>query len=128
VPKPKLIWPAYQGCVIRLAMGASGMTPEEAIAAGERGPCAVTEGIEDGLTVALAAPELRVWAAGALANIANAPALPIVSAWLLHRQNDDGRAAGDAFAKAREALGATGRPVAEIASHHGKDINDLLRA
>ena len=128
VVKPKLIWPDYKGCVIHLAKGGSGLTVKDAIAAGLRETVAVSEGIEDGLTLALGAPELRVWAAASLANIGNAPALPIVDSWLIHRQNDNSYAAVKAFDQVRRKLEETGRPVAEIASHEGKDINDLLRA
>ena len=119
VPKPKLIWPEYSGCVIRLCKGAADV-----------GPCIITEGIEDGLTEALGCGgEYRVWAAGALSNIANVPALPCVDGWMLVRQNDwHSRQALDQFERAKVALERTGRPVVEIATFGGsKDPNDLLR-
>ena len=136
VARPKLIWPEYSGCVIRLCKGASGLTPEEATKFGaphseepHAGPCGITEGIEDGLTMALGGRgELRVWAAAALSNIANVPALPCVDAWLLHRQNDwHSRQALEQFDRAKLALEATGRPVVEVAALGGKDLNDTLR-
>jgi hypothetical protein len=129
VEKPKLIAGFTQGCVIRLAKGISGLTPEEAAELGISGPCALSEGIEDGLTIAAASPELRVWAAISLGNIGHAPALPCVDAWLPHRQNDwSARQAVAAFDRARQELEATGRPVAEIRVPGAfKDINDLAR-
>ena len=127
VPKQKLIWPSFAGAVIRLARGPSNLPPEEAIERGIVDPCALSEGIEDGLTLALGDPLSRVWAVGALGNLANAPALPCVAAWLPHRQNDwTSRTATDAFERAFDALAAT-RPTAAIGAHIGKDINDTLR-
>lgn len=128
VVRPKLIWPEFRGCVIRLSRGASGLSVPDAIAAGILETVALSEGIEDGLSIALGAPELRVWAAAAVSNMGNAPALPIVDAWLIHRQNDTSRAAIEEFERVRRQLEATARPVGVIESHFGKDINDLLRA
>ncbi len=144
VARPKLIWPDYSGCVIRLCRGEGNFAPESVPAPldvddaefGMRehcsgiGPCIITEGIEDGLTAALGCRgEVRVWAAAALSNIANVPALPCVDAWLLHRQNDwHSRQALDQFEKAKMALEASGRAVVEIAAlGPGKDLNDTLR-
>lgn len=129
VSKPKLIWPAYAGSVIRLTRGESNLTPEEATERGVTGPVQIYEGAEDGLSGALCAPQIRSWAAGALSNFQNVPALPCVDAFMLHRQNDwHSRAAVTAFDHARAALEATGRPIAEIAAFgDAKDINDMVR-
>lgn len=129
VEKPKLIWPAYYGAALRLTRGVSSLSVEDAIAQRVSGPCGLTEGIEDGLSLAMAAPDLRVWAAGSLDNVRNMPGLPCIDSWLLHRQNDwHSPAAIAAFGLAVAALEASGRAVGEIAAFAGKDINDTLRS
>jgi hypothetical protein len=126
VPKPKLIWPNFKGAVIRLSKGAAGRSVIQATEAGEPETVVVTEGIEDALTVALVSV-LRCWAAGSIANIGNAPVLPFIEAWVIHRQNDVSPAAIEAFDRAKRALENTGRLVGELRAHGGKDINDQLR-
>lgn len=124
----KLMLGKVSGSVIRLTRGADDLTAEEAAEHGVLGTVMLAEGIEDGLSFAIAAPEVRVWAAGSLGNLGAAPALPCVDAWLLHRQNDANRTAVEAYERQKARLEATGRPVAEIAAPAGfKDLNDILR-
>jgi hypothetical protein len=66
VANNKMVWPGYAGGFIRLARGASGRPFKEAP---EGEDLWIAEGIEDALTAAQAAPELRVIAGVALANI-----------------------------------------------------------
>ena len=67
----KKIWPSFTGAAIHLARGETGLPAEDAVKRGMVDRLLICEGIEDGLSVALAAPELRVWAAGTLGNLAH---------------------------------------------------------
>jgi hypothetical protein len=128
VEKPKLIWPEHLGLTIRLAMGETGLEPEAAAEAKRASPCAIVEGIEDGLTLALADPGLRVWAAGSLAGLAAIPDHACVSDWIVARDNDWGKSqAAKLFDRAMRRLRSFGKPVQVVASASGKDFNDQLR-
>lgn len=121
-------WPGFAGHFIPLWRGESALSVKEANANGLRETLVVTEGIEDGLTAAIAEPRFRVWAAISLSNIGNLPLPECVDSVIIHRQNDWLKPqAVAAFDAARRALEATGRPVAEVAALCGKDINDTLR-
>jgi hypothetical protein len=83
--KAKKVYSPYRGGCIRLARGTGGkawadMPPDTLLD--------VTEGIEDGLTVAQALPEARVIAAISLGNAANIPLPPTVTAIRFWRQRD----------------------------------------
>lgn len=123
----KLMFGTALGAAIRVADGPTGLPPEETR---EPHPLIVTEGIEDALSVAIAVPEARVWAAGSLAALAAAPVdQPCVSAVVPAVDNDlDNPQAQAALERALEALEATTKPVATMASFIGKDFNDLVRA
>jgi len=129
VGNPKLMLGLVAGGVIRLTRGPSGLLPEDAALQGVAGVLATAEGVEDGLTIALAAPEARVWAATSLGNLANVPVEhPCVSAVVVAQDNDWGKAqAVDAFNAAIERMEAAGRPVSVLRSHWGKDVNDAVR-
>lgn len=127
VEKAKMIWPQAMGLVIRVAHGASGLDPEAAAEAGMRGPCVLVEGIEDALSIALAAPELRVWATGSLSGLLHVHDHACADSWLVFRDRDWGkRQAGLLFDRAIVRLEATGKPVRVEESSFGKDINDML--
>lgn len=127
VAKPKLIFPACAGKVIRVAHGPSGLTPSKAAEAGVSGPVALTEGVEDAFTVALACPELRVWAAGSLPNLMSVYDHACVSVWLIIADNDWGKPQAEKLLdQAIARLKATGKPVQVIRPPAGKDINDFL--
>lgn len=129
VDKPKLIWPEHLGLVIRVARGETRLDPEAAAKAGKPGPVVITEGIEDALTLANAAPELRVWCAGSLAGYGAIHDHPCVSSWIVAKDNDWGKPQAAAlFDRALERLRRTGKPVRAIASAMGKDFNDQWRA
>lgn len=128
VAKPKLMWPATKGCVIRVAKGASATTPEEAAAVGQRDLVVLTEGLEDALSVSLARPDLRVWACGSLVGIGSAPVLPCVKAFIVCADNDWHSAQAMAgLERAVETLRLQGVPVSIARSPTGKDFNDCLR-
>ncbi len=125
----KKIWPAYSGCMIRLAKGAGNHTPEVAGRKNISAPLLVCEGIEDALTFALAEPDLRVWAAGTLGNLANIPKLDCISRLIVPRDNDPSDSQASAlFDKIITTLEARFGDVRVPHSFAGKDANDLLRA
>ena len=129
VEKPKLIWPEHLGLVIRVARGETGLDPEEAAKQGKASPVVITEGLEDALTIANAAPELRVWCAGSLAGYGEVPDHACVSAWIVARDNDWGKPQAAAlFERAIARLKTFRKPVRVIASDVGKDFNDQWRA
>lgn len=128
VGNPKLMLGLVAGGVIRLVRGPSGLTAEAARDAEISGLLGVGEGVEDGLTIALAAPEARVWAVTSLGNLGNLPVgHPCVSAVVVAQDNDWGKAqAREAFETAMERIEAAGKPVTVVRSRWGKDLNDAL--
>lgn len=129
VEKPKLMFPATAGLVIRVARGDSRMTPEAAAKHGVIGPALVGEGVEDAATFALAMPELRTFAAGSLAGLLHLPDLPCVESWLVARDNDWGKPqAAELFERAMARIRDFGKPaVAIAATGDAKDFNDMVR-
>lgn len=88
----------------------------------------VSEGIEDGLSWALALPEERVIAAVALGNIGALELPPKCPVYILG-QRDEKQRAIEAFGKAVEDLQARGYAVFLVFPPKGvKDYNDVLRA
>jgi hypothetical protein len=126
VAPAKKIWPTFKGAVIRISKGEKNLTPEQAAARGIAAPLLATEGIEDGLSLALACPQHRVWAAGTLGNIANIPKLPCISELIIAADNDKGPAA-EHFAKVVRVLRERKFSVRITRSWQGKDANDLLK-
>jgi hypothetical protein len=126
VERNKAVLGGYRGCAIRLWRGASGkpfreMAPDETID--------ITEGIEDGLSVAYACPEFRVIAAISLSNMGTVELPPAARTVRLWRQNDSKPAPIAAFNRALEAHFGAGRQVLvpEIPASM-KDVNDLVCA
>lgn len=129
VEKPKLMWPETSGLVIRIANGPSSMTPEQAAEAGIKGPCALLEGIEDGMSAALADPGLRVWSAGSLSGLGGVPDHAAVSAWIVFKDNDWGKRQAQAqFDRAIRHLKQFNKPVEVVSmpADWGKDVNDAI--
>ena len=136
VEKAKKMRGQIKGAAIRVWKGATRLSPEKAIEAGRLGPLIVTEGIEDALTCAAAAPSNRVWAAGSLSLMHE---LVKVAGWpgcasgvVLVRDNDwDTPEAVRAFEACAEdwRRAAAGRPLKIVAAPEGrgKDMNDWLR-
>lgn len=127
VSNPKLMFGTSRGSVIRISDGPSGLPPDEA--RGKPSPLVIAEGIEDALTIAIAIPEARVWAAGSLGNIGEAPAdLDCVATVIVAGDRDWSKPqAMAALDRALDQLAAHGKPVEVITSIVGKDFNDLAR-
>ncbi len=85
VENPKLTLGTYRGGCIRLWRGKS-RKPLRDAEMGE--PVVVTEGIEDGLTVALEMPELRVLVTVSLSNMANVALPQAIGEVIIMAQND----------------------------------------
>lgn len=134
IDPPKLVYGQVAGSVIRLTRGPGDLTPEDWLRARrseapaqEGSPLVISEGIESGLSVALAAPEARVWAASSLGNLGNVYAdHPCVSAVILAAENDQKPQAVAAFERAFAQLEQHGKPVTDMRPHLGNDFNDLL--
>ena len=131
VDKAKLMLGTVSGCAIHLTQGSSALRLEyhERFNDVQRAsPLALTEGIEDGCSVAAADPDLRVWAVGSLSNIGVQPNSSAVSSFVLCADNDWATpTAVAAFEKARLAIEKHGKPVVVARAHRGKDFNDLAR-
>jgi Toprim domain len=128
VEKAKLMWPSTAGLVIRLNNGADNMTPEEAAQHGVIAPLGLGEGNEDGLSIAMGQPDLRVWAAGSLSNLQNVPDHACISSFIVARDNDWGKPqAAHGFEQGLAHLRSFKKPVVPISSSAGKDFNDQLK-
>ena len=124
----KKIWPSFTGAAIHLARGETGLPAEDAVKRGMVDRLLICEGIEDGLSVALAAPELRVWAAGTLGNLAHVKIPDCCHEVIVAADNDWGKPQAEALLKRGiEALAAQRRPVRVARAAIGKDFNDQLR-
>ena len=120
----------FAGLVIPLWRGDGHLSVKDACANGLLQTLILTEGVEDGLSAVLAAPQHRVWAMISLSNMVNvASRLPdCIDSVIVHRQNDwDKPSAVAAFDRGLAALRSTGRMVAEVTAASGKDLNDTLR-
>jgi len=125
--RPKKVLGLFPGAHIPLWKGACGTMPLRDIPEGT--DVYVSEGIEDGLTVAMADPKLRVVSAVSLGNLAELE-LPRQMGWLIFiKQNDPpGSEAVSAFDRAIHAHRSKGRRVKVVMPPPGvKDFNDLLR-
>jgi len=124
----KKVYGTYAGGSIPIWRGAS-RCPLKDSPPGER--IALTEGIEDALTMALVDPTLRVHAAVSLSNLAAVWLPDTVKEVILCRQNDwDNPQAIAAFEKAIKAHAAKGRVVIDFQTPEsaGKDPNDWLQS
>lgn len=125
VENAKLMWGEKKGAVIELAMG-----PERKWfwTAERAAPLVICEGIETaGPLAAELGAEARVWAAGDLGNIGQAPVwLPCVGEIYVARDNNHGNEqAQRQLDAALESLERHGKPMAVMNSHVGDDFNDL---
>lgn len=131
VEKAKMMFPATSGLVIRLTNGPSGLSAEDAAAQGVSGICGLVEGIEDGLSAAIAAPELRMWSCGSLSGFRTVPDHAAVSGWIVFKDNDWGkRQAQEQFDLAIARLKSFRKPVEVVSmpADWGKDVNDAIRS
>lgn len=130
VEKAKKMTGVARGCAMRLSKGLGGLSPEEAVRRGRTGPLIITEGIEDALTAAIAAPEARVWAAGSLSLLGELAWHGCASSVVLVADNDwQTPAAISAFeaVEAKWRAMAQGRPLKVVRAQVGKDLNDWAR-
>lgn len=126
----KLMFPASSGMIIPLTYGPHGLRARDAAAAGKSDWWGFTEGIEDGLSAAMADDRLRMHAAGSLAHLMGIPDHPACKGYLIFKDNDWGKPQAQAqFDQAIVRLRSFGKPVAELAvpASWGKDVNDALR-
>lgn len=130
IAKAKTMIGPVRGAAIRLSKGSSKMSPTEALKAGKYGPLAVGEGIETALSVAIARPDVRVWAAGSLSLMGLLEWPACASAVVLLGENDWKPEARRAFAavEAHWRGQAKGRPVMTVHSSVGSDFNEMVRA
>jgi len=129
--KDKLMYPDTYGLVIRVTNGASALGAEKAAQAGQKGLVALTEGIEDALSVASLHPDLRCWAAGSLSGLMNLPDHDCAAGFLIFMDNDWGKpGAQKQFCAAVSRLKSFGKPVEVVSMPEelGKDVNDAIRA
>ena len=134
----KKIWPAgWGGGVIRLWKGRPQYSPEQAVKRGKIGPVIIPEGIETGFSLANAKPEIRVWAAATMGNMALIDDHDCVSGWILAHDplkkslNEKQRAAHlKKLEQIKQHFLATGKPVSEIWPAGGMDgdgdFNDMI--
>jgi hypothetical protein len=124
-PQRKM-WPRMAGAAIHLWRGKSDRPASGAPKASD--VLALVEGVEDGLTAALACPEMRVWCAGSLGNLQNIRIPACASRVVVCADNDWGKPQAQALLeKGLAALHAQGVPVGVCFSPIGKDLNDALR-
>jgi hypothetical protein len=122
------MWPSFKGGAIRLSNGETKLRPAEAAKQGLLDTLCLCEGVEDGLSIAMACPELRVWAVGSLGNLAHQRLPECCAEVIVAADNDWGKPqAMAALERAIETLVAQGRPVRVARSPVGKDANDALR-
>jgi hypothetical protein len=129
VPQPRRMWPSSRGCAIRLWRGASGLTDRQASERGLVEDLVLCEGVETGLSIALMAPELRVYAVGSVSNLQGFEPPKFVRRLIIAAENDWNnpqaqRQLDDACKRFRDECG---RPVGLIRSPEGNDFNDLLK-
>jgi hypothetical protein len=125
--RPKKVLGSFAGGSICLWRGASGRPLSEA-EPGEAVP--LVEGIETALSVAFAAPELRVLCAISVGNLRRVELPPTVSAVILCVDNDEGNDAAErALARAVDHFRSERREVRVARPPAGvKDLNDVLTA
>ena len=115
----------HRGGHIPLARGASGRTLREAP---EGEILDISEGIEDGLSVAVSLTDARVVAAITIGNMASIHLPPQIKTVRIWRQNDTKKEPIAAFARAIDAQLRAGREIIiPDIGNEVKDVNDLLR-
>lgn len=126
---PRKMWPASEGAAIRLWRGESGKSEKDAAKAGLLEDVIVCEGVEDGLSIALMTPELRVIAVGSLPGLLSYVPPKVARRVIVAADNDWGKAQAEAILnRACERLVREfGKSVSIARSPEGKDFNDLLR-
>lgn len=130
VPNAKKMMGVASGCAVRISKGAGNLSPEVAGTKGVTCPLIITEGIEDGLTAAIARPGDRVWAAGSLSLMGKLGWPACASGVVLVADNDWDKPQAVAAFETVEAHWrgmAQGRPLKVVRAQVGKDLNDWAR-
>lgn len=132
VPKAKKMYGIKNGSFIPIHKGETGLSLAEATRRNKSSLLAITEGIEDALTIAMHYPQWRVWAAGDKGNMAALPWPDCASAVVLIADNDGHnpheREASFAPVHFAWTQKAKGRSIHIKRSERGKDFNDWLMA
>ena len=129
VTPARKVWPAFNGAAIRLWRGESGLSIDDAAKQGLRETLVLVEGVEDGLSVAIACPQYRVWCAGSLSNIGNIKLPECVDEVIVCADNDWGKSqAQQLLERGLDALASQNVIVRVTRSNRGKDMNDALVA
>lgn len=121
--KPKMARGRFAGGHVPLWRGASGLSLAQ-VPHGET--IAISEGIETGLAVAIACPELRVVAAVSLSNLGTVQLPATVTRVILLADEDQNEPARLALQRAAAAHVEAGREVRIARPPVGKDFNDTL--
>lgn len=126
---PRKMWPDASGAVIRLWRGASNLSEKAAAERGVKETVVACEGVEDGLSIALMTPELRVSAAGSLPGLLAMTPPATCEQLVIAADNDWGKPQAQALLDRACArfVRDFGVRVKIARSPEGKDFNDLLR-
>lgn len=128
VAPARKVWPSTAGLAIRLWRGETELPADKAAEQGLLDTLVLCEGVEDGLSIALAKPHYRVWAMYSLSNMANVVIPRCAERVIVAADNDWGKPQAEAaLTAALEAIARQGRPVSVARSPIGKDFNDCLR-
>jgi hypothetical protein len=129
VPSPRKMWPDSEGCAIAIWRGESRMSDAEAAAKNHIEDLVLCEGVEDGLSIALMTPELRVKACGSLPGLLSFTPAKNIRGITIAADNDWNKPQAEQLLK-RACLRLRndfGKAVRIARSPEGKDFNDLLR-
>lgn len=122
----KLTLGRWAGGFIALNRGSSNKSLKDAP---EGDVVVLTEGIEDGLSVAMACPDMRVLACINVGNFKNMTLPPAVSTVIIAADNDEvGSQADKSMKAAVDRFLNEGRNVSVARSPMGKDFNDCLQS
>lgn len=126
--EPKLMRGVAKGSAVWLTHGPDGLAPQDANAQGIITPLIVAEGIENGLSAALAVPEARVAAAGSFDLMMALRVEPAIFDPVIYALDNDAdprhvEALSDRIGGLREA----GKRVETMAPAGAKDFNDVLK-
>lgn len=128
LPEPRKMWPDSEGAAIRLWRGESGLAEKDAEQRGLIEDVVLCEGVEDGLSIALMTPELRIHAVGSLPGLLSYTPAKIVRRLIVAADNDWGKPQAQRMLdRATARLRDFNKIVAIARSPEGKDFNDLLR-
>ena len=130
VRAPRKMWPSSEGAAIRLWRGATNLSEGDAHKRKIEEDVVVCEGVEDGLSIALLTPELRIHAAGSLPGLLSYVPPKVTRKLVIAADNDWSKP--QAQAMLNEACARFEKefrvPVFIARSPEGKDFNDVVTA